>query len=312
MKQGGDILADFISTNRLPESFSETASQFYLPLLECLVSLKRKRDAEGIQEPILLGVNGAQGSGKSTFADFIAFGCSEKEGWRVSCLSLDDIYHKKSKRQELSETIHPLLATRGVPGTHDLALGNRTLKALVNLKEGESISIPRFDKAMDDQLPEPEWAKAEGVQDLIIFEGWCVGCSPQTLAELEQPLNELERQGDPGCEWRSFVNRSIQEYRELLWSLLDLLMMLKVPSFEQVFIWRTEQEQKLAQSLGRETELSDPAKMKYFISHYERLTRHMLTNLPEQADLVLSLNDEHKVYEAKPSISDFEEALLKP
>lgn len=311
MKQNGEILADFTSRNGLPQSFSETASQFYLPLLESLISIKRTRAVEGKKAPLILGINGAQGSGKSTFADFIAYGCSEKEGWRVSCLSLDDIYHKKSKRQELSETIHPMLATRGVPGTHDLNLGNRTLKALIDLQEGESVAIPRFDKATDDQVPESEWSRAEGVQDLIIFEGWCMGCTPQASAELEKPLNELERQSDSDCLWRSFVNHSIQEYQEQLWSFLDLLIMLKVPSFEQVYIWRTEQEQKLTQSLGRETELSDPVKMKYFISHYERLTRHMLANLPKQANLVLSLNEDHKVFDANPSISDFEQTQQK-
>ena len=38
-------------------------------------------------------------------------------------LSLDDLYLPKAERLRLARDVHPLLATRGVPGTHDVALG---------------------------------------------------------------------------------------------------------------------------------------------------------------------------------------------
>jgi D-glycerate 3-kinase len=293
-----NFITKFSKARNLPPSFTETATNYYMPLLEEVVKRKGSKT-------FILGINGAQGSGKSTLAEFLATAALELRGWAVTCISLDDIYHTKAARLKLAHEMHPLMETRGVPGTHDVDLGVEVLTKLRDLKHGETVAVPRFDKAIDDQLPKSEWSLAEGPQNLIIFEGWCMGCLAQSEGELLEPVNELEAQEDPDGIWRRSVNQSLLDYNDRLWSQLDIMSMLQVPSFEQVYLWRTEQENKLVKSLGYATELSDPIKMRRFIFHYERLTRHMLKNLGSNVDILMKLNQDHQVY------SIFPEALTK-
>jgi pantothenate kinase-related protein Tda10 len=70
--------------------------------------------------PLVVGLTGPQGSGKSTLAarlpDLLA-----AAGLNAGVLALDDLYLTKAERQRLAADVHPLFATRGVPGTHDVA-----------------------------------------------------------------------------------------------------------------------------------------------------------------------------------------------
>ncbi|MYJ73656.1 MAG: hypothetical protein F4089_00575, partial [Gammaproteobacteria bacterium] len=70
------------------------------------------------------GLGGGQGAGKSTLGRLIAQAGSML-GIRIEVLSIDDFYLTKEQRLQLAEDVHPLLATRGPPGTHDVA-GLRT------------------------------------------------------------------------------------------------------------------------------------------------------------------------------------------
>ncbi len=289
------LIKDFCQVKGLGQSFYDTAETYYLPLISYLVENK-------LSGTLILGVNGAQGSGKSTLAEFLANAASVLHGWQVTCLSLDDIYLTKSAREVLAKEVHPLLRTRGVPGTHDLGLGEQTLDRLCQLQAGESLLVPRFDKASDDQFPKSKWDLVTGQQDLVIFEGWCVGCLPQLPEELDIAVNSLESKEDTDGAWRAYVNQKLVEYEERLWSKLNLFAMLKVPSFEQVYEWRSEQEAKLVEALGKQTELTDPIKLKRFISHYERLTRHMLNNLGSSTDVLMELDLDHSVFAMHPSI----------
>lgn len=113
-----------------------------------------------------------RGSGKSTaaalLADFLAL-----LGLRTAILSIDDLYLTRSARGRLAREVHPLLVTRGVPGTHDLDLGVRTIDALCALRSGQRLPLPCFDKSTDDRLPPLRWPAIEGPVDIILFEGWC-------------------------------------------------------------------------------------------------------------------------------------------
>ena len=252
----------------------------------------------------VLGINGAQGTGKSTAAALLACLLGQK-GFKVCSLSIDDLYLRRAERKQLAARIHPLLQTRGVPGTHDLRLGIDLLDRLQCAHQTTQIAIPRFDKAADDRKPERDWDLWQGRPDLVLFEGWCLGARPQPPSALAQPVNQLERDQDPEGHWRSFVNRRLADY-QLLFTRLDFLLMLKAPSFDQVYSWRAEQEQALkarlqAQGLPLQRAMSEQ-QLRYFIEHYERLTRWILRDLPGRSDLVLSLNPEHRVasIEARP------------
>lgn len=232
----------------------------------------------------ILGICGAQGSGKSTLADQLALMLDEN-GVSALVLSMDDFYLTKQQRETLGKEIHPLLKTRGVPGTHDMS---RMVEVIAALKSGKSASIPRFDKALDDRSKQEQLVDAP-VQVLIV-EGWCLGAKPQTGNELKVAVNALEREEDKNGVWRRYVNRQLEsEPYQAVFAMLDLLVFIKVPEFQKVLEWRWRQEQQLG-SRGMSIQ-----QIERFVMHYERLTRHILKQLPLDADLVFNLKDDHSV-----------------
>ncbi len=237
----------------------------------------------------VLGLNGAQGTGKSTLARLLQRLLGRVHGVRAAIVSLDDLYLSRAQRLERARTIHPLLATRGVPGTHDVDLGIRVLRCL---REGRPIALPRFDKAKDERHRVADWPPWEGRCDLVIFEGWCMGARPQRSAELEAPVNELERMEDPTGDWRWYVNRELGRRYQALFAELDMLVMLRPPGFDEVYSWREEQEARLRAARSG-PEVMTPAEVRRFVMHFERLTRFMWEEMPARADVVIDLGEDH-------------------
>lgn len=232
----------------------------------------------------IFGISGGQGAGKSTLAALLV-AATEALGRRAISLSLDDFYLTHAERQTLARTVHPLLATRGVPGTHDVPLACATLDALM---AGESCEVPVFDKSVDDRAPGGR--RVEGPLDLVIFEGWCVGAAPEPESRLAAPVNDLEQTEDAEGVWRRYVNDALTKDYPRLWRLLDSLLYLKVPDMASVIRWRTEQEQ----AHPPERRMTEAA-IARFVAHYERLTLWMHESLPGQADLVGWLDGEHRL-----------------
>lgn len=238
--------------------------------------LKRRRtDAP----PLVLGLCGAQGSGKSTVAARLAARFD-----RSAVLGLDDIYLTRAERRHLANTVHPLLATRGVPGTHDVALGMRTI---AQIRRGLPTPLPQFAKARDDREPASAWPTAPARCDLLIFEGWCVGAAPQP--ELAAPVNALERDEDADGVWRRYVNAALATDYRALFASLDALVLLMPPDWSTVLRWRTEQEDALRRRGGAGVGVMDAPQLARFVGHYERVTRHIWAEMPARADLCLRL-----------------------
>lgn len=291
----GFSLDEFIERHQLPAAFAATAANYFSTLAQWVhqqVSARRGR-------AFVLGINAAQGAGKSTLAVFLAEYLRAQCGDNVATLSIDDIYLPKADRQTLARTVHPLLATRGVPGTHDVGLGQATIKRLQALGEGESLQLPRFDKLRDDRVPRDEWPTVAGPVDVILFEGWCVGSQAVTDQALQEPVNELEQAQDASGEWRQFVNRQLGSSYQALFALLGALVFMAVPDFDCVRRWRTEQEHKLiaAGNRGRGQGMND-AQVAEFVQYFERITLHNLAALPQRADVVLWLGHDHQVVSA--------------
>jgi D-glycerate 3-kinase len=234
---------------------------------------------------LIVGLCGAQGSGKSTLAAGLA-ALFAGEGTPTAILSIDDLYRTKAQREQLARDVHPLLRTRGVPGTHDVALG---LSVLDDLAAGRPTRLPRFDKAIDDRAPTAQWETAPAGTRLLILEGWCVGARPQADAALTEAVNRLERDEDFDGIWRRYVNAELAGPYQALFGRLDRLILLAAPGFEIVLRWRIEQEDQLRRARG--IGMSD-AEVARFIAHYERLTRHILAEMPGRADLTLSLAED--------------------
>lgn len=283
------LLKEFCDSRRLSPGFAVTAREHYLPFIRSLLNNR-------LSLPFLVGISGAQGSGKSTLADLVAF-YAEAENLNVAAFSLDDFYLSRAEREQLSIKVHPLLRTRGVPGTHDISLLTDTLDSLACLREGQTLAIPRFDKLADDRLPESEWSRVSGTVDMVIFEGWCVGAQPQAIEELRKPINALEEREDTQAHWRNWVNQQLTNDYQKLWSRIDLLAFIRAPDFASVLGWREEQELRLAESSGSNEAPMTRDQLQRFIQHYQRITEHNLDILPDIADVVFSLNREHQIIE---------------
>lgn len=246
---------------------------------------------ESARRPFVLGLCGAQGSGKSTLSVAL---CERlrTDGLASALLSLDDLYLAPESRAILAGSIHPLLAIRGVPGTHDVALGEQVLDDLI---ASRPTLLPRFDKADDRPLGRDHWDPVSAPVDVVIFEGWCVGARAQAASDLIAPINDLERERDPARVWREYVNQALAGPYARLFARVHRLVLLAAPGFEVVRGWRTAQEHALVQylrTMGRAgTHCLSDAQVAAFIQHFERLTRHTLLEMPARADMTLFVDE---------------------
>ncbi len=291
------IIDRFIQQEALPEAYRQDIADWFLPLLPPLIDKHKQQTAR----PLLVGVNGAQGTGKSTLASLLVQLCSAHE-LRAVALSIDDFYLGKSQRGELARRIHPLLATRGVPGTHDVQCLQQTLHQLNTASTNDSVPLPAFNKATDDCTPAAQWRHSNEPVDLIFLEGWFMGALPQTEAELQSPVNALEQFEDPEKIWRGYVNTQLGLGYQQVFASFDVLVMLHAPGFEQVLEWRNLQEEKLRQKAGNPSAGMQAAQIVRFIQHFERLTRHCLQTVTSRADIVFDLDAAHRVVSSRSKL----------
>jgi D-glycerate 3-kinase len=286
-EKSGDAIADFMRQEKLAPAFGDTVQRLYRPLAARIETLARSRQG------LVVGFCGSQGSGKSTGARVLHI-LLEEAGLKVATLSIDDLYLSPEARQQLARDVHPLLATRGPPGTHDVALGEHVLDAL---RKPQVTAIPRFDKSRDTRADPSQWDRFEGPADVILFEGWCVGAKPEPPEALGEPINALERDCDPDGRWRSYVNAALAGPYQKLFGRIQFLAFLKAPSFEVVAGWRKEQEAKLRARTGAASGAMNDEQIDRFVQFYERLTRFMLAEMPSRADAVAILGIDREVLE---------------
>lgn len=236
--------------------------------------------------PPVLGICGAQGSGKSTLCELIALAVAEWGNEPIAVLSLDDFYRTKAERAALAADVHPLCATRGVPGTHDVGLLVECLSRLLGAGPEEVTPIPRFDKLTDDRLPRGEWAEFRGRPGLIVLEGWCIGIAADRLPPWQGPINALERECDADGAWISWSRDELKRGYAALWKMLDALVGIRQPDMESVIASRITQEEGLRAARPGAKGMS-PAEVRRFVEHYERYTLALSQALPAIADLLV-------------------------
>jgi D-glycerate 3-kinase len=301
----------FITRNGLPDHYLQQASIWFDPIVETIVEHHFGAVKRGEARTQVIGINGCQGSGKTTLADYLCTSLQDR-GLRAVAISIDDFYLTRKQRQQLATDVHPLLSTRGVPGTHDLELAIETLNNLASRQHG-AVRVPRFNKAEDERLPEEEWPQVTTPLDIIILEGWCVGITAEAEEALLEPINELESLKDPDGEWRNYINQQLVTNYPELWQIIDRLIMLQAPSFSCVYQWRLEQEEKLRQQMAltavsevNNNRIMEPEELQQFIQHYERLTRHSLKYLPQNCQHLFQLTTKRQVvaYQAPNPLPD--------
>ncbi|PZO55915.1 MAG: kinase [Alphaproteobacteria bacterium] len=250
--------------------------------------------------PVLVGVAGAQGSGKTTACQLLEMANRP----RFAHFSLDDVYLTKAERVWRADNvssfdpyrdmdgnfqvdhksrpeIERLLLTRGPPGTHDLSLAN---DVIARLMRGEATKLPRFDKAADDRAREDRWPLFEGPAEAILVDGWCLGAKPTALTA--EPLNDVERE-DEDSIWRKETETQLRKIYAPFFATFDAIVYLKPPNWEIVRAWRGQQEEQM---LGRALTAEEGAKLDRFLMFYERITRSMMAG-GHVADVVVALDE---------------------
>jgi D-glycerate 3-kinase len=287
-------LEAFRSAEALPEGFDAAVEALHRPLAGRIA-----QEARAAGRCWIVGVCGSQASGKSTLCAVVTR-LLEDQGLKTAVVSIDDLYLTREEREALAREVHPLLATRGVPGTHDVALGLALMDALAGPGE---VRLPRFDKARDTRRPPGAWDRFDGPADVVLLEGWCVGARAQDAAALAAPVNALERDEDPDGAWRRYANDQLAGPYQELFGRLDRLVMLQAPGFAAVLDWRREQEGKLRARLASQggdlSRTMDEAALVRFVAHYERLTRHILAEMPARADVLARLGSDRGLRELR-------------
>lgn len=273
----------------LPNSYVSDALRHFLPLAKVITKKITQSST-----PVVIGISGAQGTGKTTLS-YILSQLLTKQQFKIAQFSLDDFYLTKNERKLLASQEHPLLCTRGVPGTHDTGMLLTKLHGLLHQKENQNIKIPKFNKADDERALEGNWSTVKGSVDAIFMDGWFVGATPLDPKMLEDPINELEKTEDITREWRKFINKQLSGNYQKIFSQINFLIFLEAPSFSQIYGWRKLQEEKLRKRSPTAHGLMDDDQLFRFIQHYERLTQHCLAILPELADVIFLLDSDHRI-----------------
>ena len=239
-------------------------------------------------------IGGSQGIGKSSLIKIISNTLNKIYKKKVLSLSLDNYYLSKKQRLNLSKNKNKLLITRGVPGTHNIK------KLIDDIKKFDKskfpIKTPLFDKLIDDVLREKKIVKTKS--DILILEGWCCGCNEISIEYLYKNINELEKNYDYNYSWRNYYNYKLKnEYKELF-NLFDLSIFMKAPSFRYVYDWRYKQEIK-NYSKSKNFKKMSINEIKFFIQHFEKITKWMIKDLNKKANLVININKDQKIFSLK-------------
>ena len=252
------------------------------------------------KKPIIVGLAGGQGTGKTTISSIINLILVKYFKLKVFKISIDDFYKTRKERYKLSKRVHPLLMTRGVPGTHDIDLILRFFK-IMRKRNFKSLSLPKFDKSIDDRFNKNQWYKIKSKPDVVIFEGWCVGAKSQKNIELKKPINSLEKIEDKSMKWRKYVNFQLTGKYKTFHNMLDYLLYLKAENFSLLRTWRLKQEKKLflKSKNKKNLKIMNKNEVLNFMMTYQRITEQMFKTAKKFSSIVMTLNNQHQIINIK-------------
>ena len=252
-----------------------------------------------IKKPYFVGLAGGQGTGKTTTSSLIKIILSKYFKLDVFRISIDDFYKTRKERISLSKRIHPMLMTRGVPGTHDINMMLNFFKKSKS-KKFKRLKLPIFNKAIDDRFSKKHWYDLKKKPDVIIFEGWCVGAKSEKNNTLKKTINSMEKTKDQKQIWRKYVNDQLKSKYKKLYSQLNCLIYLKAKDFSLLQKWRLKQERKLwvKSKKNFNTKIMSKDNVLTFMQTYQRVTQNMFKYTPKYASVIINLNSNHQIKSA--------------
>ncbi len=189
------------------------------------------------QRPLIQGILGGQGTGKTTLAAVLAQ-ILKTLGLQVCQISIDDLYKTYGDRQRLQQ-VDPRFCWRGPPGTHDVDLG---IAVLQQLRQSQPAEVPRFDKSAHGGMGDRALPELVAKADIVFLEGWFVGVRPVDPIAFDTAPPPLVTAAD-----RAFareVNDRLRDYLPL-WDLLDRLIVLAPTDYRYSKQWRREAEHRM-------------------------------------------------------------------
>ena len=248
------------------------------------------------KKPYFVGLAGGQGTGKTTISSIIKIILEKYFKLKVFKISIDDFYKTRKERIALSKKVHPMLLTRGVPGTHDINMMLNFFKKS-KAKKFKNMKLPNFNKAIDDRFPKNKWNTINKRPDVIIFEGWCVGARAETNKTLKKSINSMEKANDHKLVWRKYVNQQLKTKYKKLYSQLNCMIYLKAKNFSLLQKWRLKQEHKLWLKTKKKGghKIMSKGDVINFMQTYQRITQNMFKNMPKYASIILNLNSNHQI-----------------
>jgi len=251
------------------------------------------------KRPYFVGLAGGQGTGKTTISSLIKIILIKYFKLKVFRISIDDFYKTRKERIKLSKRIHPMLLTRGVPGTHDINMMLNFFKKS-KIKKFKRLKLPTFNKAIDDRFNKKNWYDLKNKPDVIIFEGWCVGAKSEGHNSLKRSINSMERIKDHKGTWRKYVNQQLKSKYKNLYSQLNCLIFLKAKNFSLLQKWRLKQERKLGLKSKNKikSRVMNKEDVLNFMQTYQRITQNMFRNMPKYASIIINLNSNHQIKSA--------------
>ncbi len=248
------------------------------------------------KKPYFVGLAGGQGTGKTTTSSIIKIILEKNFKLKVFKISIDDFYKTRKERIALSKKVHPMLLTRGVPGTHDINMMLDFFKKS-KAKKFKKLKLPNFNKAIDDRFPKNKWNKINRRPDIVIFEGWCVGARAETNNTLKKSINSMEKAKDQKHIWRKYVNQQLQTKYKKLYSQLNCMIYLKAKNFSLLQKWRLKHERKLWLKTKKKGvhKIMSKRDVINFMQTYQRITQNMFKNTPKYASIIVNLNSNHQI-----------------